>query len=417
MPKIRSDLKNVILYGLTALILAAGLALLIYLERRIVGDRRAAIDNARNLIGRERVLKATDDIRISFSTIEALASSVVRSPFINRIYISKLTPVGDEQVIHPFYYAAKTGDQLPPGELVREPLVDNGKTLGYLYLDMNNRIIIGVRAAAGSFAVLLILTFISFYLRVSAQQKVISATTVELEEKRREMIRLERLALAGQLSANIIHDIKKPVLNIKQETQDLKDLSQSESRNIAERIREQVDLFFNILRDLGLERFVKAHDGGNEFVDLNEILDRSLRLVRYEKGAVEVRKEYSGKIPLVLAQPYKLIQLFSNLILNAYQAMQGNGTLTLSTKERDGFAVITISDNGPGIPQENIPKLFTPFFTTRSKAKPREEEGTGLGLYISKNIIEEMHGAIKVESEPGKGAAFIIRLPAAPGEE
>lgn len=410
----KMDPKNTLLYSLTVAILVLGLGVLIYLERRVALDRQSAIDNATELIGKERILRATDDIRISFSTIESLARSVKKNPFITDILVSKILAGRGEQVVFPFYYNALSESKRVDLESLRRiPFTDNGNTLGYLYLDLNNRIIIGVRVAVASFALLLLLTLLSFYLRVHAQERVISATTVELEEKRRELIRLERLALAGQLTANILHDIKKPMLNIKQEAQDLSDFTtHQQTRSVAASIHEQVELFFHILRDLGLERFVKATDNGEEYLDINEVLERSCRLVRYERGGVTLQNHLAPNLPLVFAHPYKLIQLFSNLILNAYQAMQGQGTLEVRTSSRASTIRIEIADTGPGISPDNIPRLFTPFFTTKGE-RTAGEEGTGLGLYISKNIVDELDGRINVKSKPGQGATFVITLPAA----
>jgi len=406
--------KNRWLYSLTALILILGLAVLLYLERRVVSDRRVAYENARDLLGRERILKTNDDIRISFSTIESLASSILKNPFIKDIYISKVVAGRGEHVIIPFYYYLLPDNRKPnlkSKHLIREPLSEGDEILGYLYIIPNNNIILSVRAVAVTFALFLLLTLVSLFSRVHAQERVITATTIELEEKRREMIRLERLALAGQVSANILHDIKKPVLNIKQESQELENLTSPEKvRAIALGIREQVDLFFGILHDLGLERFVKASEGGEEFLSVNDILERSCRLVRYERGSVEVKYDLAKNLPLLFAHPSKMIQLFSNIILNAYQAMGGKGELFLRTGQEAGAIQIEIKDTGPGIPPDMLPRLFTPFFTMRG-ASALGEEGTGLGLYISKNIVDDMKGGIRVESTVGKGTKLLITLP------
>jgi len=407
--------KNRLFYGLNAAILLFGLTLLIILERRVVSDRHAVFENARELIGAERILRTPDDPNVSFAAIESIASSIRKNPFIRDLCVSKITRRRGEIFIHPFYLGGMPPDKAPDlRRFSRLNLGDPSRILGHLYILPNNRVIYGVRAAAAAFALLLVLTLVSGARRVRAQEKVISATTVELEEKGRELIRLERLALAGQLSANILHDIKKPVLNIRQEVRDLEQAAEKVNLGMTcSNILEQVDLFFNILRDLGLERFVKAREGGGEFLDVNEILDRSLRLVRYERGGVAVESRLAAALPLVFAEPSPLIQVFSNIILNAYQAMKGRGTLTLATTAASDGVSIIISDTGPGIRPDLVPRLFTPFFTTRPKAGPGEEEGTGLGLYISRNILDRLNGTITVESVPGQGAAFHITLPAA----
>jgi len=114
-------------------------------------------------------------------------------------------------------------------------------------------------------------------------------------------------------------------------------------------------------------------------------------------------------LPLILGIPHRIIQVFSNLILNAYSAMEGKGLLNITgslLNQQAPWAVIKIQDNGPGISEKNLNQLFDPFFTTKTST-----EATGLGLYITKNIVESMGGDIKVESQIGTGTTFIVSLP------
>ena len=232
------------------------------------------------------------------------------------------------------------------------------------------------------------------------------------------MVRLERLALAGQLSANIFHDIKKPVANIKHSLADLEMIM----RDLAggspalRNIREQTDLFFTILRDLGLERFVRAKDSDKEYVDLHDILRRSCALAQYERGKVEINWDLDKtRPPLVLAPPYRLIQVFSNLTLNAYQAMNGEGKLTFRTHVSDGRVMAEVVDTGPGVAPPMRARLFEPF----ESSKP-EDEGTGLGLYISRSIIEELGGSLRLAeagASDAPGARFVVELPVAGGPD
>ena len=111
--------------------------------------------------------------------------------------------------------------------------------------------------------------------------------------------------------------------------------------------------------------------------------------------------------PLVLAQPFRLVQVFSNLILNAYQAIDGKGTLTLESRAAGGGVEVTVTDTGPGIPIEALPSVFEPFFTARS-----ESEGSGLGLAISRLIVEELNGTVEVDSTAGGPTTFRVWLPA-----
>jgi signal transduction histidine kinase len=406
---VRIDRTNLIIYVANIVFLIIGIAVLLLLLRSFIRDRDASIDSIKAMFSREGVLKGREDIGIKFSQIESIVKINRRNIFIRNIYVSKIIANVGEHLVHPFYYAALHPDW--PSLLKhfrREPLVENGTVYGYLYIDLDERPITMVRVATVGLAVLLAGMLALLMSRMRTQEKVITKTTVELEEKRQELIRLERLALAGQLTANIFHDIKKPVLNIKHELADLTQRVQSlpDGSALLEGIQHHVDLFFAILRDLNIERFVRAGDREKEYVDVNDMLDRALQLVKYERGGTDIQKHYAAGLPPILAHPHKLIQVFSNIILNAFQVMEGKGTLTLRTGLTDTSIRIEIADTGPGIKPEHLRNIFTPFFTTRS-----QQDGAGLGLYISKNIIDELHGEITVESSENIGTSFTILIP------
>ena len=111
-------------------------------------------------------------------------------------------------------------------------------------------------------------------------------------------------------------------------------------------------------------------------------------------------------LPDVTANTGKLIQVFTNILINGGQAMEENGQLTVKTQQQDNNVLITISDTGKGIPQDILDKIFNPFFTTKAVG-----EGTGLGLSICYDIIQEHAGDIRVDSIEGKGTTFVIELP------
>jgi signal transduction histidine kinase len=110
--------------------------------------------------------------------------------------------------------------------------------------------------------------------------------------------------------------------------------------------------------------------------------------------------------PIVLARPEEIIQIFVNLVVNALQAMNGQGTLTLGAKSSDLKATISIGDTGPGISQENLRKIFEPFFTTKPPGK-----GTGLGLYSVRSLVKQNGGQIFIHSVMGKGTTFHLEFP------
>ncbi|MCA9434245.1 MAG: hypothetical protein KC978_00585 [Candidatus Omnitrophica bacterium] len=248
--------------------------------------------------------------------------------------------------------------------------------------------------------VLLLITILMIWLNRINQRY--EASQSELEEKKKELIQQEQLALAGRLSAGLLHDLKKPVIHIREECID------SENPDHFHHIREQSDLFLAMLRDSGLEGFAKSRPSDPEFCDVVELMERSLRLVEYERDDVQVSLKVEGEIPLVWALPTRLMQVFSNLVLNAYQAMKGRGRLEVRIEELNddagGGVKIILEDDGPGIPDENLAHLFEPFFTT-------SREGSGMGLYITRTILSELGGEIHVSNRPEGGAHFEISLP------
>jgi signal transduction histidine kinase len=123
---------------------------------------------------------------------------------------------------------------------------------------------------------------------------------------------------------------------------------------------------------------------------------------------VQVVTQFSD-VPPVRGKADELLQVFVNLVTNAVQAMEGQGTLTLSTSSTNGFVRATVQDSGPGIPYNNLGRIFDPFFTTKEQGK-----GTGLGLHIVRDIVSHYGGQVTVESTLGQGAAFTVKLPVAP---
>ena len=143
-------------------------------------------------------------------------------------------------------------------------------------------------------------------------------------------------------------------------------------------------------------------------VALKDVIDDSLEMLheRLAHHQVTVVAELPETIPLVHADPDQISQVLLNLFINALHAMPDGGILRVTVKAEADAIVLMIADTGHGIPRENLSKIFTPFFTTKEVGK-----GTGLGLTVVHGIIEEHGGSIAVESEPGKGTTFTIRLP------
>jgi len=148
-----------------------------------------------------------------------------------------------------------------------------------------------------------------------------------------------------------------------------------------------------------------AEGGAMSPCDVREGLDATLRLLEHKMTEVEVHREYASELP-ASAPAGPLNQVFLNLLDNAVRAGARNIWIRVSGQERR--VTVTISDDGPGVPPELAALIFDPFFTTR-----RVGEGTGLGLYLSRRIVEEHRGVLWLEDRPGGGAQFVIELPAA----
>ncbi|AXA36373.1 MAG: hypothetical protein D6691_02520 [Candidatus Hydrogenedentota bacterium] len=418
-------------YALAMVLLAASLAILWHLLTRFEKELQSNLERIQRVFSDETLLKNPGDSNINFGAIEELVEKYRGSQYVRSMTITKLFGKR-EHIVYPYYlpalFARSSQEVLPafasdldpkhgtfrghplpwrlPTDAVRLPLMARGHVLGYLYARVDRSPLRSVQLAIALLTVLLAVTISVFLLQFRKQASVISRTTIELEEKRQELVRLERLALAGQLSANILHDLKKPVLNIKSELEefDADGQQQAPLAEVVQRMREQVGVFLSILREGNLERFVRG-EGETEWLSINEAIERSLALVRYERGAVQHKLQLCPDLPPVFGVPVRLVQVFSNLILNAYQAMNGKGTLTIRTAREGNHIAVEISDTGPGIPAEALDKIFRPFYST----KPAEV-GTGLGLYITRDIIEEMGGRIYVTSHEG-GTTFRIEFP------
>jgi signal transduction histidine kinase len=142
-------------------------------------------------------------------------------------------------------------------------------------------------------------------------------------------------------------------------------------------------------------------------VDLRKGLENTLIILHNKlKTGVTVIREYADDLPVIQAYASELNQVWTNIIDNAIDAMDGQGTLIVRTRQEDPWVVVEIEDDGPGIPEENLSRIFDPFFTTKGPG-----EGTGLGLNISRNLVVQKHqGQVSVISRPGK-TCFSVRLP------
>lgn len=236
-------------------------------------------------------------------------------------------------------------------------------------------------------------------------------TIKELKETQIQLINSEKMASLGQLVAGVAHEINTPVASIKSNNgivaKLLGSIDDAELKEMLTDIndvdKEAVNRISNIVTSL--KKFVRLDEAEQQEADINRELDLTLDLIRHEtKNRIEIIKNY-GEIPMVKCFPNMLNQVFMNILVNACQAIDGTGTITITTEFVDNNLVVKIKDTGKGIPKNQLNKIFSAGFTTKSSGV-----GTGLGLAICTKIVEKHRGKITVNSEVGIGSEFVITI-------
>jgi len=229
----------------------------------------------------------------------------------------------------------------------------------------------------------------------------------EREKVMEQLVQNEKLVAIGHLSSGVAHEINNPLGGI---IICFKSLLKSTQKT------EQTDELVLAIED-GLQKingivsqlldFSRASYTEKKSIDINGLINRLLVLLRHtaQKHGIDILMELDKTVPLIFADENKISQVIMNLTINAIQAMSKGGVLTISTKREKHFCQISFNDTGAGIKPEDMPFVFDPFFTTKKTG-----EGTGLGLSVSRGIIEQHDGTLHVESEPGCGATFTIVL-------
>ena len=226
-----------------------------------------------------------------------------------------------------------------------------------------------------------------------------------------ERSRAERMVLVGTMAAELAHEIKNPLVSIRTFAELLPERHDDPEfrKYFQETTLKELDRINLLITQLS--QTARPSPFKKVPVDLREPLEYTLMLIgeRAKKSGVNVVRDYEPKLPKVLGEETRMHQLFLNLLHNALDAMPDGGTLTVSVRRDGGYVEVEIRDTGKGIPEEELEKVFSPFFSTK-------EGGMGLGLTICRRIVRDLEGELKLKPNPdGKGVAAHVRLPAADG--
>jgi PAS domain S-box-containing protein len=225
-----------------------------------------------------------------------------------------------------------------------------------------------------------------------------------------QLVMTDRLASIGELASGIAHELNNPLTSVIGFSQLLIE------SNVPDNIKEDLGTVYSEAQRAAaivknLLTFARKHVSVKQLSQVNAIIEDVLRLRAYEHKVnnIEVDKRLATDLPEIMADNFQMQQVFLNIIVNAEFAMleaHGKGKLVITTERVNGIIKVTFTDDGPGIPKENMKRIFAPFFTTKEVGK-----GTGLGLSICHGIVSEHGGRIYAESEFGQGATFVVELP------
>ncbi|MBV8879285.1 MAG: hypothetical protein JO332_04950 [Planctomycetaceae bacterium] len=259
---------------------------------------------------------------------------------------------------------------------------------------------------AGSSAVVASTLFSSSYL-ASTIMEGLRRKDEEMRRFNEGLLQTEKLAAIGQLAAGIAHELNTPLASIAGYAEELGEIVRGSDGKVVQYtdvIRSQTERCKAITQSL--LNFARKSEIRVQAVDVNSVVREAIDYLRFKKRAPELRIETElGDVPKVQADPGQLLQVFLSILINAADAVQGGGRITVKSRAAKDVEVV-VADSGSGIPPELLKKVFEPFFTTKEPG-----QGTGLGLSLSYGIVKQMGGMIELKSKVGEGTEVTIALP------
>jgi signal transduction histidine kinase/sensor domain CHASE-containing protein len=384
-----------------------------------MGDIGATGDLSKRLTiqGNDEIAKLAKDINTTIEALEKAESNTkAQKGLIDRILAttpSTVLVIGDDEKIklanRAFYDAFKKKEAevetkpiseiIPAEELLQAiPKARSGKTSNITHefrhsVNGEERMFVANILRMGEDEVLLVL-----------------GDVTEERAKQNRLYLTDRLASIGEMAAGIAHELNNPLTGVIGLSQLLLD------EEMSDHAKEDLKFIYNEAQRAAavikkLLTFARQHPTERKAVQINAVVEDVLSLRAYEQKVNNIRviTRFDDHLPEIVADSFQMQQVFLNIVLNAEQAMieaHQEGTLTITTERVDGNIKVSFSDDGPGISPENMPKLFSPFFTTKAVGK-----GTGLGLSICYGIVTNHGGRIYAQGELGKGATFVVELP------